>query len=138
MELKDNGNGKLMKSVRLSLLLLCLFLVRDNFSYLFHYLPHHDEYQKVDAYIVSLNPRASYCKVTIIVSEQTVKGKVKHGANEKMGQKITVGYCAERSPRLVRICPVITGSSLFVVIILILGNLRMAMQISRNRKTPEI
>lgn len=124
---------KVRKTILQTFLLLAVVFAWDNWSYFVHYLPHCAEYQKEEAYIISLNSRRNYCKISLSDTESTVTGKVKHGAGEKIYDKIYVGYCEGREPQLVRIEPIVTGGFMMITVFSVIGNVMLMVRILKDR-----
>lgn len=121
------------KNIICSILLVLILFIVDNRSYLFDYLPHRWEYEKVKAYISNNKLRHNYVEVNVVVSEdETISARVKHGMGEaEYLEEITVGYSANRAPSVVRVNFIVSWGQICVAAVLAIGNVSYAQRLKR-------
>lgn len=114
------------------MLVLFIFFLVDNHTYILSYLPHRFVYEQKEAYIQHGNLRHNYVRVVIMQEDEVIAtDTVKHALGETVGDMITVGYAADCKPSIVRCSLVVTGGQIGVLAGLILGNLIFVWKLHR-------
>lgn len=122
----------ILRNIAASVLVLFIFFLMDNHTYILSYLPHRFVYEQKEAYIQPGNLRHNYVRVAIMQKDEVVAtDNVKHALGETAGDMITVGYAADRKPSIVRCSLVVTGGQIGVLSGLILGNLIFVWKLHR-------
>lgn len=125
----------IIRNIVTSMLILLIFFLVDNHTYILSYLPHRFVYEQKEAYIQHGNLRHNYVHVVVMQDNEAIAtDTVKRALGEAVGDMITVGYAADRKPSIVRCSLVVTGGQIGVLAGLILGNLMFVWKLYRANK----
>lgn len=116
---------KFVKECFIIALLLFLIFVMENYNYYFHYLPHREDYDLVEAQKSMFQPKSSRnIEIFFYDGKEKVQARVPEAANDAGRDIIRVEYSRLRSPHVIRADYIIKKELCVIGILVILLQIR--------------